>query len=133
MVRKRGWHVQQERISVRSPGWIFVLDLYAMGMLPADKVPETFLLNDLKFLGGNRYQATKIPVRIEDIVTVMGPRVPPGDQTQKIFHMKFYAAHEPGVDVSPAILSRARKLSAAVTDFFSRATGGEMRVVPSGS
>lgn len=109
------------------------LDLYAMGMLPADKVPDTFLLSDLKLVSENRYQGTKIPVNIADIVSAMGPRSPADGQAQKTFQMTFYVAHEPGKDVNPAMLMRARHLAAAVSDFFSRATGGEMKVVPSGS
>ncbi len=61
------------------------LDLYVMGMMPAAEVPDTFLLRDVQETNARRrVRATKVPVRIDDIVAAMGPRgarggcVPPG-------------------------------------------------------
>lgn len=112
------------------PGGYSALDLYIMGMLPADKVPPTTLLEDLKDLGSNRFQGTNVPVRIEDVLKVMGQRRPASADAQKVFRMTFYLAHEPGRDADPAMLERAQQLSAIVANYFPKATGGAMKVVP---
>jgi hypothetical protein len=115
-----------------APGGYTALDLYIMGFLPPDKVPDTFVLTNLQDLGDGRYSGTKLRVRIQDIISVMGPRLPASADAQRIFHMKLYLVHEPGRDVDPAMLERAQHLSVAVANFFHQATGGEMQVVPSG-
>jgi hypothetical protein len=112
------------------PGGYSAIDLYVMGLLPPEKVPETFLIADLKDLGNNRFSGTKVPVRIADITAVMGPRLPSAAQAQKTFRMTFYLVHEPNREVNTETLAKARKLSAAASDFFMQASGGEMRVVP---
>lgn len=108
------------------------LDLYVMGLLPAAKVPATTLIDDLKDLGGNRFQGTSVPVRIEDVLKAMGPRQPDSANAQKVFKMTFYVAHEAGREADPVIMLRAEKLSTVVTNFFSKATGGVMKIVPVG-
>jgi len=113
------------------PNGLTALDLYIMGLLPPEKVPDTFILTDLKDVGRNRFQAKEIPVRIQDIVAAMGPRLPASAEAQKIFHLKLYLVHEAGRPVNPEMLSRAKKLAAEVSEYFNRASGGVMKVVPS--
>ncbi len=112
------------------PGGFSALDLYIMGFLPARRVPVTAVIEDVKDLGSNRYQGTAVPVRIEDIVAAMGPRVPSSADSQKRFQMSFYLVHEPGRGPDPRLYGRAQALSAAVAEFFHSATGGVMQVVP---
>jgi hypothetical protein len=119
--------------SFQVPGGYSALDLYVMGLLPPEKVPPTSVLEDFKDLGSNRFSGTKMPVKIGDIVTAMGPRIPTNAEAQKVFHMSFYVVHEPGREADPAMMARARRLSAAVAIYFQRATGGTMKVVASGS
>jgi hypothetical protein len=113
------------------PGGLSALDLYAMGLLRPEEVPETFILQDLRGVGDNRYRATRVPVRIQDILAAMGPRVPATAQAQKEFRLGFYLVHEPGRAADPALLVRANRLAAAVAEFFHAATGGRMRIVSS--
>lgn len=101
-----------------------------MGMLPPERVPDTFLLEDFKDLALNHFQGTSTPVRIGDIERVMGKRLPTCADAQKIFHMTVYLAHEPDRNATAAMLTRARRLSAVLSKFFLKATGGAMRVVP---
>jgi hypothetical protein len=115
------------------PGGYSALDLYVMGMLPANKVPPTALIEDLKELRWDQYQGTTVPVRIEDVLKAMGPRRPDSTNAQHEFQMTFYLVHEPGQVVNAAMMERAQKLTAAFTNFLSKATGGVMKVVPAGT
>jgi hypothetical protein len=115
------------------PGGYSALDLYVMGMLPADRVLETGVIEDLQDLGQNRFSGSAVRVKISDIIATMGERVPSAADAQKIFHMKFYVVHQPGREADPAMMERARELSIAVANYFFRATGRVMRVVASGS
>ena len=101
-----------------------------MGFLPPQRVPVTGVIEDMMDLGSNRYQGTLVPVRIEDIVAAMGPRIPSSTDSQKKFQMSFYLVHEPGRGPDPRLYNRAQRLSVAVAAFFLRATGGVMKVVP---
>ena len=107
------------------------LDLYAMGMIPPDEVPDTFILRAGEGTDpSGTVRATKVPVRIEDIVAAVGPRVPPAETSRKEFRLGVYLLHD-GRTPRPDLLQRAQDVSAAVSEYFFRATGGRMRVVPS--
>ena len=107
------------------------LDLYVMGMIPPSEVPDTFLLRDVQETDRwDTVRATKVPVRIEDIVAAMGPRVPAADVSQKEFRLGVYLLHEDGRPPRADLLERAQALTAAIPEYFAAATGGRMRVVP---
>jgi hypothetical protein len=133
------WHENADHtysasdLSFLIPAGFSGLDLYVMGLLPPEKVPPTFILEDFKNLEWNKFQGTSRRVEIKDIVAAMGERKPPSADAQKVFRMKFYVAHEPGHEADPAMMERARKFSAVVADFFSRASGGAMQIIPSAS
>ena len=113
------------------PSGLSALDLYAMGMIPPSEVPETFILRDVQETDSwDTVMATKVPVRIEDIVAAMGPRVPAADVSQKEFKLGIYLLHEDGRPPRPDLLESAQAISLGVAEYFSRATGGRMRVVP---
>ena len=106
------------------------LDLYAMGMIPPDEVPDTFILRDVEETDArDTVRATKVPVRIEDVIAAMGPRIPAADASRKEFRLGVYLLHD-GPTPRPDMVRKARGVSAAVVEYFSRATGGRMRVVP---
>ena len=105
------------------------LDLYAMGMIPPDEVPDTFLLDAAE--GVNPWgtiRATKVPVRIEDIVAVMGPRLPAADASRKEFRLGVYLLHD-GSTPRPNLHEHARDIAAEIPEYFFQATNGRMRVV----
>ena len=113
------------------PTGLSALDLYVMGMIPATEVPDTFLLTDVQETNTwGTVRATKVPVRIEDIVAAMGPRVPAADASRKEFRLGVYLLHEDGRPPRPDMLERARDVTDAIPGYFTRATGGRMRVVP---
>ena len=113
------------------PKGLSALDLYVMGMIPPNEVPETFILRDVQETDTwDTVRATKVPVRIEDIVAAMGPRLPAAGVSQKEFRLGVYLLHEAGRPPRVDLLERARAVPAAVAEYFAAATGGRMRVVP---
>ena len=113
------------------PSGLSALDLYVMGMIPPTEVPDTFILRDVQET--NRWdtvRGTKVPVRVEDIVAAMGPRVPASDVSQKEFRLGVYLLHEEGRPPRVDLLERAQAITAAIPEYFSKATGDRMRVVP---
>ena len=113
------------------PTGLSALDLYVMGMIPATEVPDTFLLRDVQETNTwGRVTATQVPVRIEDIVATMGPRVPAADASRKEFRLGVYLLHEDGRPPRKDLLERAQALTAAIPKYFAAATGDRMQVVP---
>ena len=112
------------------PAGLSALDLYVMGMIPPTEVPETFLLTDVQETDTwGTVRATKVPVRIEDIVAAMGPRVPAADTAQREFRLGIYLLHRNGRPPRADLLQRARDIIPAISEYFAMATGGRMRVV----
>ena len=113
------------------PTGLSALDLYVMGMIPPSDVPATFLLRDVEETNTpRRVRATKVPVRIDDIVAAMGPRAPAADAAQRDFRLGIYLLHEDGRLPRVEYVKRAQRLVPAISEYFARATGGRMRVVP---
>ena len=113
------------------PTGLSALDLYIMGMIPATEVADTFLLRDVQETNTwGRVTATKVPVRIDDIVAAMGPRVPAADASRKEFRLGVYLLHEDGRPPRMDLLERAQALTAAIPKYFAAATGDRMRVIP---
>ena len=113
------------------PTGLSALDLYAMGMISASEVPDTFILRDVQRTDRwDTVRATKVPVRIQDIVAAMGPRVPAAESSRRDFRLAVYLLHEDGRPPRADLMERARGISLAVSDYFDRATGGRMRVIP---
>ena len=116
------------------PTGLSALDLYVMGMISADEVPDTFLLSDVQETNrSGTVRATKVPVRIEDVVAALGPRIPPAEESRKEFRLGIYLLHPEDRPPRTDLLARAQAVHAATVDYFARATDGRMRVVPSGS
>ncbi len=113
------------------PSGLSALDLYAMGMIPPEEVPETFILRPSSEGAEPQgtLRATKLPVRIEDVIAAVGPRAPPAAASQKEFRLGIYLLHD-GPTPRPNMIEKARRISAVVTDYFDRATDGRMRVIP---
>lgn len=101
------------------------LDLYVMGMIPSDDVGPTFLLRDVVETGTQGlFRATRVPVRIEDVVAAMGPRVPGANESRKTFRLGVYLLHENGRTPHGYLLARTQSITEEVVDYFRIATGG---------
>ena len=102
-----------------------------MGMIPPEEVPETFILRPSSEGAEPRgtVRATRVPVRIEDVIAAVGPRVPTAAASQKEFQLGVYLLHD-GPTPRPEMVQKARSVSAVVAEYFYRATDGRMLVIP---
>ena len=117
----------EQRTGTSQAAGLSDLDLYVMGMIPPEEVRPTFLLRDVVETGTRGvYRATKVPVRIEDIVAAMGPRVPSASEQRKVFRLGVYLLHEDGRAPRAEWLARAQSFTDNVVKYFRLATGGSM-------
>ena len=76
----------------RPTGYGF-LDLYAMGLMRPEEVPDFFLLENISqptFVDGQWVvSAEKKVISIDQIIAAMGPRLPPASDSQKSFSTAF--------------------------------------------
>ena len=122
-----GTFTEQDKGYPRAMG-LSDLDLYAMGMIPPEEVRPTFLLRDAVETGTRGLvRATKVPVRIEDIVAALGPRVPAASEQRKVFRLGVYLLHEDGRPPRAEWLARAQNVTQEVVKYFRMATGGRAR------
>ena len=75
-------------------------------------------------------RATKVLVRISDIVAAMGPREPPAGSSRKEFRLGIHLLHQPGRSVDRDLIECAQGVAKAIGEYFDNATGGRMQVVP---
>jgi hypothetical protein len=110
------------------PSGASALDLYVMGLMPPEEVPETFVLVDQERVGDNRIEARKVPVRIQDIIAGSGVRNPPAHDAQREFRLGVYLLHEDGREPDSAFLRQSADIAAEMARYFRAATGGRMVV-----
>jgi hypothetical protein len=104
------------------------LDLYAMGLVPAEETKDTFVLVDLKRVSVDRYTARKIPVKVTDIIAASGLRIPASQGAQREFRYGVYLLHEDGRPPDPARLKQSKEIGEEMVKYFEAATGGRMKV-----
>jgi len=111
-----------------SPLGLSALDLYVMGLIAPEEVPETFLLTNPKDLGGNIVRGDKTPIRIADILSANGPRKPPAAASQREFKLGIYLLYEGNAPL-PDKLAQARAMETKLIEYFTVATGGRLKLV----
>ena len=115
----------EQRTGTSQAAGLSDLGLYVMGMIPPEEVRPTFLLRDVVETGTRGVvRATKVPVRIEDIVAAMGPRVPSASEQRKVFRLGVYLMHEDGRTPRPEWRARAQSFTDSLAKYFTLATGG---------
>lgn len=111
------------------PQGVSALDLYTMGLLSPEDIPETFVLVDQEPLEEEgRVRARKVPIRVEDIIAGSGVRVPSAHEAQREFRSGVYLLHEDGRAPDPAFLQQSADIAAEMSRYWSAATGGRMSV-----
>ena len=110
------------------------LDLYLMGLLPKEDVPDFFLIQNLAMIGsydnGNEiYSGNRLDVTIEDVIAANGPRIPSFENSQKDFNLGIIGIVMPGAASSPLLLERIAGIKKVFINYWSRATGGVSTII----
>lgn len=95
---------------VPATGWSY-LDLYLMGLVKPDEVPDFFILRNLKPAGKDSnghpiFKADRTKVTIQDVIAAEGLRVPGVDKSQRHFNTGMVMVVEHGRKPSPELLER---------------------------
>jgi hypothetical protein len=105
------------------------MDLYSMGLIGPEEVPDTFFITNVQSADGGGYKGgDTVSVKIADIVEANGPQNPPAKEAQHDFRFQIYFLHEDGREPDPQKLAQARAIEAMVLKYFDAATGGRMKV-----
>jgi hypothetical protein len=105
------------------------LELYLMGLLPASKVPDFFILRNQKPVGKSPegqaiVAAEKVRITIQDVIAHNGPRVPSFENSPKAYNTALVAVTLHGRQPSAAMLSQLEGIGAAWSGYWSKVTGG---------
>ena len=105
------------------------LELYLMGMLPASKVPDFFVLRNQRNVGRtpegqNIVAAEKQTITINDVIAHNGPRVPSYENAPKAHTTAMVAVTLKGRQPSAAMLAQLEGIRTAWIDYWSKVTGG---------
>lgn len=111
-----------------TPYGFSALDLYAMGLMPASEVPDTFLLENLAHDEGDVWTGDRLGIAIEDIMAAEGSRIPDFDDAQKEFELTLYVVYDPAQGPQPEMIQRAMRIAGELKDYFERATGNRMSI-----
>ena len=85
-----------------APKGLSALDLYSMGMIGPDEVPDSFFISGAVPDGkGGLTGGDKIPVRIADVIAVNGPQNPPAREARHHFKFQIYLIYEDGREPDP--------------------------------
>jgi hypothetical protein len=104
------------------------LDLYVMGLIGPEEVPDTFLIAKPQLRSGQEVWGEKVPVRIQDVIAALGPRNPSVKESQKAFTVALYLLHEGNREADAAKLKQAAGIEKALIEYYRAATGGRMRL-----
>ncbi len=110
-----------------APTGLCPLDLYEMGLIPPEEVPDTFFIANAKYEGAAEgYKGGEVvPVTIKEIIAANGP--PPKAESKR-FRVEIYLLYQGMPD--PAKVAQAQGMEAALCEYFRVATKGKMTVVP---
>lgn len=113
------------------------LDQYAMGLRTAAEVPPVFYVEAPDDFRPNRtYKADTGPepgvsftglrrdVRIEDVVTALGPRVPSADEAPRVLRQAFVLVADESAAATEARVSALGRIRARFEPWYREATGG---------
>ncbi|MBK8067538.1 MAG: Ig-like domain repeat protein [Rhodanobacteraceae bacterium] len=111
------------------------LDLYLAGFIPATEVPPAryLLTDDLQGTElpelGRTVQGEERWVTSQDLLSVLGPRVPAHDQAQREFNAALVSLEPAGYPAGAAELDRLELLRAQAQSRFAALSGGRARLV----
>lgn len=105
------------------------LDLYLMGLISPEEVPNFFLLTRLQPAGQDAYgrpifKADRTEVTIQEVIAAEGPRLPEAAHSQRRFNTGMVMIVEHGRQPSPALVAATGAIRQHWIAYFARATGG---------
>lgn len=112
---------------VPAPGYSY-LDLYLMGFISADEVPDFFILKNFVRVGKDAnghpiFKAERTKVTIQDVIAASGPRLPDVDHSQRKFNTGFVVVVEHGQSPSRELIEQANGIRRQWIDYWATATG----------
>jgi hypothetical protein len=113
---------------VPATGWSY-LDLYLMGLISAQEVPDFFILRSLVPAGRDPqghliYEASRTKITIQDVIAAEGPRLPDVYHSQRAFNTGMVVMVEHGKKPSKELMERADGIRQKWIDYWWRTTGG---------
>jgi hypothetical protein len=104
------------------------LDLYLMGLVAPEEVPDFFILRNLVPAGKDKdgrpiFKADRTKVTIGDVIAVEGPRLPDVDHSQKQFNTGIVVIVEHGAQPSSELIQRANGIRERWIDYWATTTG----------
>lgn len=112
---------------VPATGWSY-LDLYLMGLIAPEEVPDFFILRNLVPAGRDAngraiFKAERTKVSIQDVIAAEGPRTPDVYHSQRQFNTGMVVMVEHGKTPSKELLERTNAIRERWIDYFSVTTG----------
>lgn len=113
---------------VPATGWSY-LDLYLMGLIAPEEVPDFFILRNLVPAGKDAHgrpivKADRTKITIQDVIAAEGPRVPDVYHSQRKFNTGIVVMVEHGKAPTRELIDRATAIRAQWIDYWSITTGG---------
>jgi hypothetical protein len=121
--------VQGVKASWGAATGLCALDLYAMGLIEPEEVPDTFFISGATLGPNGSMGGEVVPVTIADIIAANGPRTPYAKDPQRRYKFEIYLLHEDAREPDAAKMAQARGIQSAVIHYFALATNGRMTVV----
>ena len=104
------------------------LDLYLMGFISAEEVPDFFILKNLAHVGNDTnghaiFKAERTRVTIQDVIAAEGPRLPDVDHSQRKFNTGIVVVVEHGQSPSHELIERANGIRREWIEYWATTTG----------
>ncbi len=111
-----------------SPSGYGFLDLYAMGLMRPEEVPDFFLLENISESNAvnprRTVRAEKKVISIDQVIAAMGPRLPSATDSQKSFSTAFILLVPNGTQPTGEDLNKVEEIRLQWEEYFRKATGG---------
>ena len=112
------------------------LDLYAMGVATAAEVPGWFFVDapisawtrEDAPIAGTTFNGTRRDVLIQDVIDVLGPRVPAAADSSRVHRQAFVFVRGANAVLGPQDFARLVRIREQFGPFFSRATENRMEL-----
>ena len=104
------------------------LDLYLMGLIGPERVPDFFIIQDLLEIRTNEdgykvFSGERVDLTIDNIIASEGPRVPDWNVSQKAFETAFVYVLAPGEEADPEKLGRLGEIRDEFSAYWNSITG----------